>query len=1126
MPPSAASRGPVTDATIGASQSRAPKGTQASSQGDQALKIETEQIEAAADYESAVALVGMSGRFPGASTVAQLWENLTRGELGLRAIEDEEAIAAGLDPAVTADPGYVRVGGPVDGIDLFDAAVFGFTDREAEIMEPQHRLLLECAWEALESAGYRPTEPDGVVGIYAGCSFPDYMLRNVGLAKDPEAARSFASGNERDSLTSLVSYKLGLRGPGVTVQSFCSTSLVAVHLACQSLLTYETDIALAGGASLPLPQPAGYVHRPDGIYSPDGRIRPFDAEANGTITGSGVGVVALKRMADALADGDVIHAVIRGSAVNNDGRDRAGYSAPGVDGEAEVIEAALAVAGVKPESVGYVECHAIGTPLGDSIELAALGRVFKDAAAGTCVLGSVKPAVGHLDSASGVTALIRAALCLRHAVLPAVPGFQTPNPALAAAGGRFTVLTEDRPWPAGAEPRRAGVSSFGVGGTNAHLVLEEAPKAPVPELRSARAEGPQLLVFSAADAQALGEVTERLRDHLSRVAEGREESQSLADVAFTLQVSRGRFALRRAVVCRDVDDAIDALGDPARWVDGLTQRRDPRVRLVVSEDLPDAVWTELGEAVRTGLGEAVSTGLGEAIAGLVSQDAAASVAEPVLRALQVALGGLGVRMTVDRDQEAFELVVDPVPGGAAEWLVAAVGRLWLAGAQIDWKALHQGTGRRVGLPTYPFQRKRHWIEVDAASQAAPARLDTDLRVRPYVPIWRPLPRPIADLDARLRAAGPWLLLGSDPVMSPIERRLLIAGAEVVPPEGNLRDLIVSPRMCVVHESGIDSAPEFVEAVREALPMTAELVFLTTQAVGVSGADLAHPEQAPIGAFAAQAGGRHIDTDASADVDQTLAAMVGEYEGPTAVRGADVWVRDYELADLGGGSASFGDQIVVIADGEEFDGVHGDVTKTDCRLIALCPDSADGAVLAARAHAARQRGRGRWLALCWDASIADDGDRESAQSAALGFVEGAAAVSGHIAQVVISRGSPQRRVLSRFAGAGAGAAAGAGADAADGAGDGRAARPALAVPYIEPEAGLERAIADAWIRALNMEGIGADDNFFELGGRSITAVQLAVNIGAEQSLTLPATAVVEHPTVRGLASWIRDLSGGD
>jgi len=234
---------------------------------------ETEQTRASAEYESAVALIGMSGRFPGASSVAQLWANLTRGELGLRAIEDEEAIAAGLDPAVTADPGYVRVGGPVAGIELFDAAVFGFTDREAEIMEPQHRLLLECAWEALESAGYRPTEPDGVVGIYAGCSFPDYMLRNVGLAKDPEAARSFASGNERDSLTSLVSYKLGLRGPGVTVQSFCSTSLVAVHLACQSLLTYETDIALAGGASLPLPQPVGYVHRPDGIYSPDGRIR-------------------------------------------------------------------------------------------------------------------------------------------------------------------------------------------------------------------------------------------------------------------------------------------------------------------------------------------------------------------------------------------------------------------------------------------------------------------------------------------------------------------------------------------------------------------------------------------------------------------------------------------------------------------------------------------------------------------------------------------------------------------------------------------------------------------------------------------------------------------------------------
>jgi hypothetical protein len=782
--------------------------------------------------------------------------------------------------------------------------------------------------------------------------------------------------------------------------------------------------------------------------------------------------VALKRMADALADGDVIHAVIRGSAVNNDGRDRAGYSAPGVDGEAEVIEAALAVAGVKPESVGYVECHAIGTPLGDSIEVAALGRVFKDAAkgsAGTCVLGSVKPAVGHLDAASGVTALIRAALCLRHALLPAVPGFQTPNPALAAAEGRFTVLTADRPWPAGPEPRRAGVSSFGVGGTNAHLVLEEAP---VREPRPARDEGPQLLAFSAADEQALGQVTERLRDHLVRVSEGREESQSLADVAFTLQVSRGRFALRRAVVCRDLDDAIDALGDPGRWLDGLTQRRDPLVRLVVAEDA-------------------------------------------LLQSVQTTLDGLGVRTTTDKEQDAIELTVDPAPGGATEWLVAALARLWLAGSQIDWKALHQGAGRRVELPTYPFQRKRHWIDADAVARAAPARHDADLRVRPYVPIWRPLPRPVADLDARLRAAGPWLLVGGDGVMGPLERRLLIAGAEVVPPEANLRDLIVSPRMCVVHESGIDSAPEFVDALREALPVTAELVFLTSQAVGVSGADLAHPEQAPIGAFAARVGGRHIDTDAYADVDQTLAAMVHEFEGPTAVRGADVWVRHYEHVDLGLGTASLTDQIMVIASSQDFDDVRGDVT--DCRLVALCPDSADGAVLAARAHAARQKGQGRWLALSWDVSIVDDGSEEPAQSTALRFLEGAAAVSGHIAQIVISKGPPQRRLLPRLADDGA--------ESADTTAGGLGARPALAVPYIEPEAGLERSIADAWTHALNMEGIGADDNFFELGGRSITAVQLAVSIGAAQAVALPATAVVEHPTVRGLASCVREALGG-
>ncbi|MEV4889096.1 polyketide synthase, partial [Nonomuraea sp. NPDC055795] len=317
------------------------------------------------DYDSAIALIGMSGRFPGASNVDELWSNLLAGVKGLRKITEEELTESGAEPGTLADPRYVRVGGPVDNLAMFDASVFGINPREAESMDPQHRLFLECSWEALESAGYCPTDVPGQVGVFGGCGFPDYIVKNINhLIYQPGGALLMAVGNERDSLASLVAYKLGLRGPAISVQTFCSTSLVSVHLACQSLLTYECDIALAGGAFTPLPQPSGYLYEQGGIMSPDGIVRSFDAEAGGTVMGSGAGVVALKRMSEALADGDVIHAVILGSAANNDGRMRAGYTAPGVEGQAEVIESALGVAGVKPETVGYVECHATGTMLG------------------------------------------------------------------------------------------------------------------------------------------------------------------------------------------------------------------------------------------------------------------------------------------------------------------------------------------------------------------------------------------------------------------------------------------------------------------------------------------------------------------------------------------------------------------------------------------------------------------------------------------------------------------------------------------------------------------------------------------------------------------------------------------
>ncbi|WP_053175687.1 SDR family NAD(P)-dependent oxidoreductase [Nonomuraea sp. SBT364] len=888
------------------------------------------------DYDSAVALIGMSGRFPGASGVTELWDNLLAGVKGLRTITDDELREAGVDPGTLADPRYVRVGGPLDGLDRFDAGVFGINPREAETMDPQHRLFLECSWEALEGAGYCPTDVPGQVAVFGGCGFPDYVVQNIQhLTTQPGGALLMAIGNERDSLASLVSYKLGLRGPAVSVQTFCSTSLVAVHLACQSLLTYECDVAVAGGAFTPLPQPSGYLYEQGGIMSPDGRVRSFDAEAGGTVMGSGAGAVALKRMSDALADGDVIHAVILGSASNNDGRLRAGYTAPGVDGQAEVIESALGVAGVKPETVGYVECHATGTMLGDSIELAAMSRVFTQAGQTPTVLGSVKPSLGHLDRASGVTGLMRAALVLKNELLPGTPGYETPNPALASARDRFTVLTEDRPWAAGPHPRRAGVSSFGLGGTNAHVVMEQAP--PRPE-RAAR-PGPHLLVFSAADDQALTDLTERLRRHLTG------DPGDLADVAFTLQVSRGAFALRRAVVCRDRDDALAALGDPSRWIDGKTQRRNPKVRLAVPEEgVPESWWAELhaaaGAVLRTGAASAAS-----AVAGSVGR-------EEALRALADGLAGVGVQVIGEGDAQAEEVTVAPEEGvDAATWLLSALARLWLAGSVIDWAKLHGGEGRRVELPTYPFQRRRFWVKPPAgqARQQAGEGKTFDRSQWTHLPSWKQRPLPAAGLDERLREAGPWLVFAADERGEALAERLTLAGAEVTTvrdgdrfeqhDDGDftirsgkagdiaelLYSLVVSPR-AIVHgfslasaerEPGADPVAHFaaeqdrgfysaLELARELVDNTgsaprAELVLLTSHAVNVAGAELRHPEHATLAALAPSLQQenprlrcRHIDLDdGTAGIEAVLAASVCEHEGPVAVRAGETWLRHYE-----------------------------------------------------------------------------------------------------------------------------------------------------------------------------------------------------------------------------------------
>jgi amino acid adenylation domain-containing protein len=525
--------------------------------------------------EAGVAVIGMAGRFPGAHNLDTFWQNLCDGTESISFFSDSEIRLAGIDAELLDNPHYVKAGAVLDAVAQFDATFFGYTPREAELLDPQHRLFLECAWEALERAGYDSERYPGRIGVYAGVGLNAYLLNNLSSHRDlMQSADGYQTfiGNDKDFVPTRVSYKLNLRGPSVNVQTACSSSLVAIHLACQSLLTGECDMALAGGVSINLPQQAGYVYQERGIASRDGHCRAFDAEASGTVRGSGVGVVILKRLAEALADGDAIVAVIKGSAINNDGAIKVGYTAPSVEGQAEVIDEALAMAGVAPGMIGYVETHGTGTEMGDPIEVAALIRAFRISAErpGMCALGSVKTNIGHLDTAAGVAGFIKTALALQRERIPASLHFRSPNPQIDFENGPFYVNAALAEWPRGRQPRRAGVSAFGIGGTNAHVVLEEAP---LPE-PSGESRPWQLLLLSAKTATALETASAQLAAHLKA-----HPDLNLADVAYTLQAGRHIFPYRRALVCRDHGDAAAAFEgrDPARVLTAACERKERSV---------------------------------------------------------------------------------------------------------------------------------------------------------------------------------------------------------------------------------------------------------------------------------------------------------------------------------------------------------------------------------------------------------------------------------------------------------------------------------------------------------------------------------------------------------------------
>ncbi|BAZ20917.1 beta-ketoacyl synthase [Kalymmatonema gypsitolerans NIES-4073] len=502
-----------------------------------------------------IAIIGMAGRFPGANKVDSFWQNLRDGVESISFFTDEELVSAGVNRALLNDPSYVKASGVLEDIELFDASFFSFSPREAEIIDPQHRLFMECVWEALENSGYNSETYSGQIGIFAGVAASTYLLSNLYTNQDfldsVDKYQIFI-GNDKDFLPTQVSYKLNLRGPSINVQTACSTSLVSVHLACQSLMNGESDIALAGGVSVAVPQKTGYQYQQGGILSPDGHCRAFDAQAKGTIGGNGLGVVVLKRLEDAIADGDTIHAVIKGSAVNNDGSLKIGYTAPSVDGQREVILEAIALAGVEPETITYIEAHGTGTELGDPIEIKALTQAFRTSTnkKNFCAIGSVKTNVGHLNTAAGVTGLIKTVLALKHKQIPPSLHFQEPNPQIDFANSPFYVNTTISEWESNGIPKRAGVSSLGIGGTNAHVILEEAPVIEP----SGTSRSWQLLLLSAKTSTALETATAQLRVHLQQ-----NPDISLPDVAHTLQVGRCAFDHRRMVVCQDQEDAVKAL---------------------------------------------------------------------------------------------------------------------------------------------------------------------------------------------------------------------------------------------------------------------------------------------------------------------------------------------------------------------------------------------------------------------------------------------------------------------------------------------------------------------------------------------------------------------------------------
>lgn len=501
------------------------------------------------DELNSIAIIGMAGKFPKAKDIYEFWNNLCNGVDGVSFYSDDELINFGIDQSLIKDPDYVKARADLDDIDKFDSDFFRYNSKEADIMDPQHRMLLECAWATMEDAGWDPEKYDGKIGVFAGESMSSYMLFNIYPTMGKVASTATlqaAIGNDKDSITSTIAYKLNLTGPAITVQSSSSTSLVSVSMACQSILNYQCDMALAGGVSVGPPEKSGYLYQEGGILSHSGHTLSFDSRADGFVPGSGLGLVLLKRLDEAIADRDHIYAVIKGCAVNNDGSAKVSYSAPSVNAQAEVVAEAQAAADVNPESISYVECHGTGTKMGDPIEFEAITQAFRAYTNKKqyCAIGSAKSYIGHLDAAAGVTGLIKTSLMLENKKIPPVLNFQKPNEKINLENSPFYINKSLIDWNDNLLPRRAGVSSIGMGGTNAHVILEEAPV----RLHQRKDSGPNLIVLSAKTEAALERVSDNLKSFIER-----RPNIDLRDMSYTLSSGRRAFSYRRFLVESSVE---------------------------------------------------------------------------------------------------------------------------------------------------------------------------------------------------------------------------------------------------------------------------------------------------------------------------------------------------------------------------------------------------------------------------------------------------------------------------------------------------------------------------------------------------------------------------------------------